>query len=501
MPIAEFQTPDGKTAQFEVPDGTTPEQAQEMMTNYMAQNPQDFSQNIEQQPITPSGAGEKKGFLERGKEAVGEFFTGVEPTHQFDPNVVATSLATGAAIGGGLGALGFGAGALPGAAAGGVAGLVGGTAGELARTVGSSPAVAMGAELLAGGLSSVGRQAASILSKSFLNWHTKSAAKEMIKVGEEFGAPTMRQDVAEKAVKKRLLGEKAEDIPVTQVKNRAEVDKANIADLKAQNISVKPGQIPSDAMREHLYGQMTNLTKYGKPFAASPEVQQLERDMEGFVSELQMTPRQAGQVRQILRNQTSKNKDVAGRANEAIISLIQKGEVYAPDGSKQIINEPVRNALRLRFNEYLKSNTGHAGFDALKNIEKLQFQADALDAIPGMVRENFKDITSKEFKDTMKNIANSGAAGKNAFVNALRTHFYDKDPSDFMMEFSRLRKPIQESGVMDATRLDELRTTLNQIPKEITKERWKLLANRAMASFMYSEIGREMAKDRIESQQ
>lgn len=39
MPVARFEMPDGKIARFEVPEGTTPEQAQEMIAGFVAQQP------------------------------------------------------------------------------------------------------------------------------------------------------------------------------------------------------------------------------------------------------------------------------------------------------------------------------------------------------------------------------------------------------------------------------------------------------------------------------
>lgn len=43
MPIAKFQMPDGRVARFEVPEGTTPEQAGQMIEQYIGSNPDDLN--------------------------------------------------------------------------------------------------------------------------------------------------------------------------------------------------------------------------------------------------------------------------------------------------------------------------------------------------------------------------------------------------------------------------------------------------------------------------
>jgi hypothetical protein len=50
MPVARFQTPDGRIARFEVPEGTTPEQAQAMMAQHFAPNAQPTGPKAE--PVT-----------------------------------------------------------------------------------------------------------------------------------------------------------------------------------------------------------------------------------------------------------------------------------------------------------------------------------------------------------------------------------------------------------------------------------------------------------------
>lgn len=435
-------------------------------------------------PETP----EKPSLTEKTKD----FFTKRDPGHEFSMKNVYESMGAGAALGGVAGGFAGGVGAIPGAVTGAGVGLVGGLAGETARTIGASPAVAMATEAVGGGLASVGRQATAILAKGLMNLHAKSASKEAMKLAEEFGAPSVKADIVEQQVKAKALGKKPESIPVEQTVRTDLVQQSHYGDLARLGIPVKAGEKPTDALRNVIYGNMDTLVKSGKPFATSPEMGALGGDLQTLLNRNLISREQVGAIQKILKNQVSKDPKTAAKANEDILSLLQSGGVYsAREEMKKKIGEEAQFAIRQRVGQYYKNNLGKSpGFEELKTMERQDFQAKALDSIPNMVRENFKDTTSAAFKSNMENIANSGPDGKQAFVTALKTHFYDKSPSDFMKEFNRLRKPLQESGVMDAKALDQLRVVLERIPKDIPKERWKIMAIRAFQGTAYAEIAR-----------
>jgi hypothetical protein len=123
-------------------------------------------------------------------------------------------------------------------------------------------------------------------------------------------------------------------------------------------------------------------------------------------------------------------------------------------------------------------------------MERQQFQAKAVDDIPNMLREGFKDLKSESAKQSFKNISESGGYGKNVFANAVKQHFSEISPSDFLKEFNRFRRPLQDSGLMDAQALDHLRVTLEHIPKDVKLERWKRAANSALIGTMAAELSK-----------
>lgn len=66
MPIARFQTDDGRVARFEVPDGTTPEQAQSMFSQWAAGQ---SAQQQAAQPPAPNQAGQDLSWQDVAKQA------------------------------------------------------------------------------------------------------------------------------------------------------------------------------------------------------------------------------------------------------------------------------------------------------------------------------------------------------------------------------------------------------------------------------------------------
>ena len=84
MPVARFQMPDGRIGRFEVPEGTTPEQAQQMIQESLAQAPEQAiaptPQKSALQPTTASGVASEIGKgLVRGPMDIGMAITRIPP--------------------------------------------------------------------------------------------------------------------------------------------------------------------------------------------------------------------------------------------------------------------------------------------------------------------------------------------------------------------------------------------------------------------------------------
>ncbi|HEY6019163.1 MAG TPA: hypothetical protein VIY48_04465 [Candidatus Paceibacterota bacterium] len=70
MPIARFQMPDGRIARFEVPEGTTPEQAQSMIAESMAQQPEPTAQAMPQAQAAPPAQPQPRSWGQTAFESV-----------------------------------------------------------------------------------------------------------------------------------------------------------------------------------------------------------------------------------------------------------------------------------------------------------------------------------------------------------------------------------------------------------------------------------------------
>ena len=475
MPTFTFTSPEGKSYDIAGPEGSTREQAfQQLQSHLKSAKPETKVESPKQEskPQVDTSAHKERGFFE-GDE-----------NHEFDWKSVAESTAIGAGIGTVIGPEGT----LGGAGLG----FISGVAGETARTMGYSDATAMGAEIASGGIASTIKKSASILSKWAMGFHGRAAGKEALELTEEFGAPSVRVDKISQGVKNKVLGEKPKDLPISNTAKSDEIMAMQRQAVQNSGIPIKAGEKPTDAFRNNIYDNMTKLTQQGKPFYLSPEGGILREDLGALEARNIISKADINTVGKIIKNQTSKNPNVAAKANEDILSFMQSGEIHTPgkDTVTKIKSEDMK-ALRQRLEQYYTRETGQPhGIEALKQMEKQQFQAKAIDDIPNMLRENFKDVRSEEFRTSIKNISQSGRSGKMMFADALSRHFADKDPEKYMQEFSRLRKTIQDSGVMDAKELDALRVKLDGIPKDITKERWKQFATRLFIGTTAAEISK-----------
>lgn len=412
-----------------------------------------------------------KEFSKDVKGAISDFFTKPTEDHEFSIKNVLASGGLGSAVGaiGGPG----------GAALGGGLGLLSGGVGELARAAGAPEGVAIGGELLSGALGGITKEIGSYLTKIPLNWKAYKAIKEAELMKRDYIPPQERVTGAERVAKEKAgLVKKPEYIPVGQRDIQEATQNTLKQRLSQMGVSVKEGETASDATRNTMYEVMNRLNSRGLSFYNSPQMNGVLQEMVAGRELSQLSKDAKTKITAILRSPSSPNKRVREQSNQAINNLIQKGEVWSSTEGKPTKlfdpDGPVGRKLRESFDTYLKNATGDRfSYEGLKSIERTEFQAKALDDISEMVATGFKDIASKDFLQTARNIKEAGPEGKKAFAYALNQHFYDVRPDRIVPEFNRLRGMLKDTGILNTEDINRMQQQMVQLPKDISSLRKK----------------------------
>ena len=425
-----------------------------------------------------------------------EKFTSPTEPEDFSLSRVATS--TG--IGLGIGAIG----GFPGMIGGGATGLVSGIAGEVARTQGASPATTLTAELLGG-----------VSPTTFVKFGTKALGVFSYK-GQKLGnllKLTGEEDRAILRAKEALYGSDTfKGMALT--KNSDEVQAVVKSELSQMGINIPENMKASDFLRKELFNdldklasQSTAVTTTTKPvvdrlgvvispsktvtinrpniFAFSDEAKAMNLDLAALQQRGFVTEAETSLLNRLLKNQSSPDPKVAGKAKDDLLNLIQNRGVYstAEGETKTKISAEAQKVLREQFNNYLEKNTGRKGYDVLKQIEMKEFTAEALDSIPTLIDTSFKYGT-KEIESALMNIANS-PTGKQEFAKALTNHFKrmgnsikdvdnfkqvgrEINPDTMKAEFTRLRPMILKAKLMTEKEMANLTYKINQLPSVIS---------------------------------
>jgi hypothetical protein len=431
--------------------------------------------------------------LNEPKSAFQQFTSPTEPRN-FNMGNVAADVALGAGTGAILGSPTW-VGTVPAAVLGGTLGLTGGIAGEIARSQGKSPATALFAETVA----SLGTQGALSGIKSMaklLPWkgrvlsglipdNIEQRASQV--VGQRmFGKDTYdvlytteNSEAAQTALKQQLFGNNLSvlgqriDTKASDILRSDFYD--NLKNLKSQ-VRVIKETIPAkfDIFGMQQTKKMVNKTEIPNVFATSPEYKVLMDDVNALIERGLMTPAEAGNLKKTLFSETSTNPKVAPFASKDVLNLVQNGGVYtvAKKGAeletKTKIPESARNALKLRFDEYLERNLGQKQYSILKNAERQEFIAEARDAIPTLINEGFK-FGSPEFTKVI-NLVKQSPEGKNDLLAGFNQFIKNQsDPDKMVSEFRRIAPGLRELGVIDREASANILQKVLSFPKNVDK--------------------------------
>ncbi|CAB4240831.1 hypothetical protein UFOVP22_13 [uncultured Caudovirales phage] len=422
-----------------------------------------------------------------------ETFTSPTTPEDFSMKDVGVEGAIGAGIGAALGAptlIGVPAATLT----GGILGLTSGLAGETSRAMGNSPATTLAAETLAG----LGIQGAGIATKGIaklLPWkgrvisnllpgNLEANASKI--VGEKmFGKDTYgvlhtteNSEATQNALKQELFGNDInvlDNLSNEKVSNILRNDFYNsVKDLKEQTLNItNPIEKVTNLFSKRIAPPVATTSKLPNVFSVSPEYKALMTDISALAERDRMSPAEIKSLQTILRNELSKNPIIADTAHQDVLNLLQNGGIYtiakkgAEVETKTKIPEEARTALVKRFDQYLERNVGEKQYSILKNAEKQEFIAEARDAIPTLINENFR-LGSPEFTKAISLIEQS-PTGKQEVINAFNQHLKSLDnPEDMKKAYNSIAPKLRALKILDRQTSSNISQKIAAIPKGVS---------------------------------
>lgn len=405
-----------------------------------------------------------------------------------------TGIGVGGVLGGPMGMVG-----------GGFAGLTSGVAGEVSRAYGNRPITTFGIELLGGEIPMAVKKIGSFaLNKLFMSRENAEQIGRILKTFSEEDKIVLR-------AKEKLFGKNTFDGMYTS-KNS---DQIQVSLKEKYGLFGGSDKKASDLYRDKLYNDIDDVAKgvvddvqtipgqTSRIGIKDPDVQVTLKKPNTFINSAEgkafmddvnllkerklISPKEYANLKKILENQNSPNPKLRDMAKTDILNLIQNGGQYTVGNEvKQLISTDAQKLLKNSFGDYLEKNTNANTYKILKEIEQQEFIAAARDSIPTMLFTKFK-YADKQFQSALDNIAKS-PQGKVEFANAISQHFrnFGKTISvkgkqvgnnvsvdDMISEFSRLRPAIEKSGVLDRQAIIDITKKIQQLPKQVNREKTK----------------------------
>ena len=384
--------------------------------------------------------------------------------------------------------------------AGAASGAIGGIAGEVARNLGASDVATFGAEMLGGELPVVleagakgigkvispasyrGGRAVGLFESDRLRQESLNQVKK-----NYFGKPAFDLDVIPQNTEKFQVNAKASlGIPETSPESVSTILRQKFYDdvAKLSGEGTKYENIPAtyDNLGMVKTPATTKIVSERTGFITSPEHKQLVEKLDSLKNRNRMSVGEAKNLNNILKLEVSKNPEDRKAFIEELTNYIQNGgsyEVSKIDGKPQIaqkINSSIQKELRDSFDKYLERTLGTKRFSELKEIEKKEFEAKALDLIPTIISSKGK-LPREDLDFIMSNVKNSPVV-KSEFSKALMQRLSDPklDTSDKLLtEFRKYNQDLVGLGVFDRKGLQEFYTKLNKFDKNVQKKEIKNL--------------------------
>lgn len=416
---------------------------------------------------------------------------------------------------------------------GGAAGFGSGLAGELGRAMGVSDVTRTGMEVGAG----LGVEAAPMALKALRgSLSTPAPVVSELAPGARIRTfasgnnivPERVQEVALQNAQIKLFGKPTFDlnvVPTNFIETQANLQakylpeaaigagidpsatvssqfRGNLYDtIKKQGQSFKEKTVEVSPARRDSLGMLiapaqTRTVKETDVFYNSPEFKELLND----IRILKKSPKEAtgGEVRNLIKTVKNETDPEVVNASEKILNLMQNGGAYivgkkgGEAETKQLISEPMREALVKRFDQYLERNTGAPLYSQLKEIEKAEFVAKAKDYIPRLLQNSWR-ASSEEYKAVL-NTVKMNPETRVLFGNALIEHIGTLGTTTQMKsELRRLDKVISDSKLLTSQQVRDLFKKITNFDKEFGKQKAYTLGRSLVTSALTGAISAEMA--------
>ena len=387
------------------------------------------------------------------------------------------------AIGAGVGGVAGAAFPVVGAPAGALAGGVATAAEEIAKSQGASPLTTLGVGLAAPTGVNLLKMAAvkglvplrTYFAKNIAN---STGAEEQVGKLEQlaikeaqtkvFGPPKFTVDYSiENALKtqtklrEQYLGENINspsmidpEFKVSSILRKQLFESIDTLKDKVTKVSVTPIDRVTNMLGQVVKPATNEVTKETGSFVNSNEFKALMEEAGRLVKYKKTTGGEVGNMVDILKLQMDSDPIVRANSTREIINLIQNGGVYkvsqkgADAETKTLISDNLRQELKDKFDDYLQTTLGKPAYSQLKQVERLEFQAEARDLIPDIIANKFK-LGSDDFDKAM-NTLKSSPTGKEDMQNALLQHFGQMDDANKMKSsLITLRSTMSNLGMLD----------------------------------------------------
>ena len=365
-------------------------------------------------------------------------------------------------VGAGIGALTSGPTAVAGAGLGAAAGAIGGTFSELAAASGASPLTTFAAGVIGGEIPVVSK----IAGKGIIKAYNYSKGKVVDSI-----TPYSPKEASEIIKTKKLMyGDMVGD-------SLRSTEKSDILQNKLRDefpdLTIPNNTKVSDVLRLNLY----NDIKTQNNFLTSPEFNAFKRDVNILKEHKEAAIDDLKNVSSIFRTQSSKYIESQEKAPNSILNLIQKGGKYDSKEDKvtRLITKDTQEALKNRFDEFLRNNAGSRGgqssYTTLKKVEAAEFGAKAEDAIHTLKQMDFNFGSTKAYEDTLRSLKNS-PTGPETLVKGFTEYLGTlKDEKAMKTAFRKSAPLFDELKVMPRAEQDALFKKISEFTANVAKEK------------------------------